>query len=85
MLLMRRHRLLLQLRRCDRRILRVIRTSIRRKDVVARAAAAVVDGQSLGVVVVVAAAGFYGASEDVCESRSLVFHVFAAAVGEEGD
>lgn len=88
MLLARWHRLLhlrQRLRRRNRGILRVIRTSIRREDVVTRAAGAVVERQVLRVVVVVAPAGFDGAAEDVRERGALAFHFFAAAAGEEGD
>jgi hypothetical protein len=78
------HLLLRLLRHRCTGVLRGIRTSKLHERIAAGAAiAVVVQGQCLGVVV--AASGFYRASEDVCDSGSLVLEIFSAASGEEGD
>lgn len=78
------HLLLRLLRHRCTGVLRGIRTSKLHEWIAAGTAVAVVQRQGVGVVVA-AASGLYGASEDVCESCTLAFEVFFAAAGEEGD
>lgn len=75
-------RLLRRLRRSDE-VLRGIRTSIRRKDVVARAAVAVVERQCVGIIVVVARLD--GSSKDMGQGGAFVLDFFLATLYDESD